>query len=110
MGAGKPTMPDGQAPTLAPSHASEQPGSELSARGRLTWPKEARACSSPPTCSRFLKEVQLSRVRGLADDASSAATKQVLKFPGPEMWDGGGQRREMQSGSSVKVIPFNSGP
>ena len=81
-------LPYGQELTQFLHAPSEGLESELSAGGHLTWPKEARACSNPPTCSRFLKR-SMGYVRVLLMTPAPLPQSRFLKFSEPEKWDGG---------------------
>ena len=92
-----------------PHTPGEQPRSELSVGGTAHLAKGGSGLLKPSDLQPFLKEVQ--RVReGLADDASSAATKQVFEVPWTRDVGWRGKRREMQSRVNFKVIHSNSGP
>lgn len=54
--------------------------------GQLTWPKVTRACSNPPTCSRFLKRSR-GYVRVLLMTPAPLPHSRFLRFPEPEKWD-----------------------
>lgn len=67
-------------PTLAPSHARWAARIRAVCGGMAHLAKGGSGLLKPSNLQPFLKEVQ--RVReGLADDASSAATKQVFEVP-----------------------------